>query len=141
MNMPAITQLAPTPLERLRRAGIAPSRQRLMIATTLFKYADHVTAQKLHHRVNRDFGPVCRATVYNTLNLLVEKGLVRPLAVDTDLTFYDPDTRPHHHLYREDSGELWDLDPAQVQLLGLPALPAGLEVTQVDLIVRVRARG
>ncbi|MDX1653741.1 MAG: transcriptional repressor [Candidatus Competibacteraceae bacterium] len=135
MNMPAITQL--TPLERLRLAGISPSRQRLMIATTLFEYGDHVTAQKLHHRVNRDFGPICRATIYNTLNLLVDKGLVRALAVETHLTYYDPHPHPHPHLYHEDSCELWDLEPVEVKL---PALPARLEVTQVDMIVRVRSK-
>ncbi len=89
--------------------------------------------------VGRGSNYVSRATVYNTLNLFMESGLVRQLVVDTGKIFYDSNTTPHYHYYNSQTGELYDIDPSTIDLTGLQELPAGMEVEGIDIIIRLRS--
>ena len=82
---------------------------------------------------------VSKATVYNTLGLFASKGLIREVIVDPTRVFYDPNTSDHHHFYNVDTGELQDIDVADVQVSQLPELPAGTVTDGVDVIIRVRS--
>ena len=84
---------------------------------------------------------VSKATVYNTLGLFAEKGLVREVIVDPSKVFYDSNCSDHHHFYDIDSCTLTDIDARQIAVGGLPDVPAGKIVDRVDVIVRVRSRG
>lgn len=53
-----------------------------------------------------------KATVYNTLNLFRDRGLIREVIVDPKRVFYDPNTEPHQHLYSVDTGEITDIAAA-----------------------------
>jgi Fur family iron response transcriptional regulator len=88
--------------------------------------------------VNTSHSETSKATVYNTLKLFLDKGLVREVIVDPSKVFYDPNTSAHHHLYEVDSGKLSDIDAGSVQISGLPPLPDGMVTEGIDLIVRVR---
>ncbi|MNC92361.1 hypothetical protein D3C83_87680 [compost metagenome] len=77
--------------------------------------------------------------MYNTLNLFLEKKLVREVIVDPNKVFYDPNTTPHHHFYNVDTGELTDIDAGPITISGLPRLPEGMTTEGVDIIVRVRS--
>jgi len=90
--------------------------------------------------VNTRHSETSKATVYNTLKLFLEKGLVREVIVDPSKVFFDPNTGPHHHLYEVDTGKLSDIDAAHVQISGLPPLPPGMVTEGIDLIVRVRRK-
>ena len=83
---------------------------------------------------------ISRATVYGTLQTFVRHGLLRELVMDGAATIYDSNTCAHHHLYNIDTGEVHDLPHGQLQVSGLPALAEGLEMADVDIIVRVRSR-
>ena len=80
-----------------------------------------------------------KATVYNTLNLFLEKQLIREVIVDPSKVFYDPNTEPHHHFYNVDTGELTDIDARGIRVTGLPALPRGMATAGIDIIVRIRS--
>lgn len=127
-------------LQRLRQAGIYPTHQRLRIARWLFTEGGHHTAQEIFEALNGVHTAVCRATVYNTLNLLVRRGLAMEIHLDNESTVYDADTKPHHHLYNEDTGELTDVPLGAVALDQLPQLPAGVHPEDISLIIRVRPR-
>ncbi len=79
-----------------------------------------------------------KATVYNTLNLFAERGLIRELNVDPIRKFYDSTTHPHHHFYNVDTGELSDVPDDQVAFVQLPELPEGTECESVEVLIRVR---
>ncbi|MEG0317781.1 MAG: transcriptional repressor, partial [Comamonas sp.] len=81
-----------------------------------------------------------RATVYNTLPLFVEKGLLRALRLDPERTVYDSRTDTHSHIYHEDTGMLEDLPAEMLQWPSLPVISENLELVGLDLIVRVRQR-
>jgi Fur family iron response transcriptional regulator len=125
--------------EKLRACGVAPTHQRLLIASVLFAQRQHVSADQLLEQVRRHAGRVSKATIYNTLNLFVTKGLVREIAINPDRVFYDTYTAPHHHFYNVESGELMDLPGEEgLEIKGLPQAPAGMVVDGVELIVRLR---
>jgi Fur family iron response transcriptional regulator len=124
---------------RLREAAVAPTEQRLHIARVLFSCCMHVSAEQVMARVNQRAPLVSKATVYNTLKLFREKGLVREVIVDPSRVFYDPNTTPHHHFYDVDTGVLTDIPAGEITVSGLPSLPAGVVEEGVDIIIRTRS--
>jgi Fur family iron response transcriptional regulator len=118
--------------------GIHPTAQRVRIAELLFARAQHLTAEQVIKALTRDGKRVSKATVYNTLNLFAEKGLLRALCVDPERGLFDSNTVPHHHIHVEDTGELIDVPPGAVQFSRLPSLPPGTESVAVDVVIRVR---
>lgn len=124
--------------DRLRFHGIAPTHQRVEIASVLFSRCEHLSADQILAAVNVRHSETSKATVYNTLKLFLEKGLIREVIVDPSKVFYDPNTQPHHHFYNTESGELTDIPTASLQLAGVPVMPAGMEAESIDVIVRIR---
>jgi len=125
----------------LRSRNVFPTSQRLVIAEILFRESTHVTAEEIFRMVNEMDQHVSKATVYNTLGLFAEKGIVREVIADPGRVVYDPNTTPHHHFYDEGSGELTDIDAASVEISGLPPLPEGAELQGIDVVVRIRRSG
>lgn len=134
-----------SPLDRLsltallRRHGIAPTHQRLEIAQVLFGRCQHLSADQILAMVNERHAETSKATVYNTLNLFRDRGMIREVIVDPKRVFYDPNTVPHHHLYNVDTGEITDIATDALSVSGMPELPPGMVTEGVDIIVRVRA--
>lgn len=124
----------------LRGHGISPTHQRIEIAHALFSRCAHLSADQILAIVNERNAETSKATVYNTLNLFLEKKLIREVIVDPRKVFYDPTTTPHHHFYNVDTGELTDIDVAAISVSGLPELPEGVVTEGVDIIVRIRSR-
>jgi Fur family iron response transcriptional regulator len=127
-------------VEMLRHHDINPTHQRIEIAHALFARGEHLSADQVLAIVNDRHSETSKATVYNTLNLFLEKKLIREVIVDPNKVFYDPNTEPHHHIYNVDNGELTDIDASRIEVSGLPQLPDGMVTDGVDIIVRVRSR-
>ena len=122
----------------LRARDINPTSQRVEIALLLFTRCEHLSAEEVFVLVNGDAARVSKATVYNTLGLFAERGLVREVIADPTRVFYDPNTAPHHHFYDTSTGKLMDIPVEEVQIRTLPELPEGMRMEGVDVIVRVR---
>ena len=128
-------------LQRLRGAGLRPTRQRLALARLLFERgARHITADELHAEAEEAGVGVSLATVYNTLNQFTAAGLLREVAVESDRAYFDTNTSDHHHFYFEEDGKLVDIPAEGLSVAGVPAAPAGTEVSRVDVIVRLKTR-
>lgn len=125
--------------EHLSAHGVTPTPQRLQIAELLFRKPQHLSADQILATLNHEIARVSKATVYNTLRLFSDKGLVREVIVDPARVFYDPTTHAHHHFYNTDTGELEDISPEQVEFAHLPEPPVGTEHAGVEVIVRVRS--
>ena len=124
----------------LRSREVAPTHQRIEIAYALFEQCDHVSADRIFARVNARHPEASKATIYNTLRLFIEKGLVRELVVDPNRVFYDPNTAPHHHFYDVATGRLTDIPAEHVRVESLPLPPADMETDRVDIIIRTRPK-
>ncbi|WP_297390725.1 Fur family transcriptional regulator [Acidiferrobacter sp.] len=123
----------------LRTHGINPTVQRIEIARLLVYRRIHLTAEDVFRLVNRDGAHVSKATVYNTLGVFAEKGLIREVVIDPTRVVYDSNTSPHHHFYNTETGELFDIEERTMSVAGLPPLPQGTEVEGVEVIVRLRS--
>lgn len=127
--------------QRLRSAGVIPTRQRVAIARVLLARPQHLSAEQLITRLHANgCRGVSKATVYNTLGLFARVGLVREVIADPSRVFFDSNTGEHHHLYDVESGTLTDIDGAQMRISELPPIPPDLEVAGIEIIVRVRRR-
>jgi len=122
----------------LREHDITPTAQRVEIANVLFTRKEHLSAEDVFVLVNGEAPRVSKATVYNTLGLFAAQGLIREVIADPDRTFYDPNTAPHHHFYDTATGKLTDIPAEAVEISRLPALPEGVQMEGVEVIVRVR---
>ena len=125
--------------EVLRIHGINPTHQRIEIALAIFSRGEHLSAEQILVLANDRASETSKATVYNTLNLFLEKKLIREVIVDPSKVFYDPNPDPHHHFYNVDTGELTDIDARDIRVSGLPPLPSGMATEGVDIIVRIRS--
>lgn len=125
-------------IDLMRKKGISPTRQRVEIAQAMFTRPQHVSADQLLSLVNKQRHSVSKATVYNTLGLFANKGLVREVIVDPTKVFYDTTTSPHHHFYNVDTGELMDVEHDSVLLGEIPSLPDGTIAEAVDVVIRIR---
>jgi len=124
--------------ERLRGCGILPTVQRVRIASLLLVAPQHLTADQILGELRSRGERVSKATVYNTLNLLAGKGVIRQLAVDGGCAWFDSNTAPHFHFQDVDTGALTDLPPETVRFERLPLPPMGMEYAGIELFIRLR---
>jgi Fe2+ or Zn2+ uptake regulation protein len=93
----------------LKNHGINPSAQRVAVAQYVLHTDEHPSADEVWDRVRKRFPHLSRATVYNTLHLFVERGLLRQLVLTEGRVVFDPNTEEHHHFIDEDSGRIHDV--------------------------------
>jgi Fur family iron response transcriptional regulator len=125
-------------VERLRKNGVLPTAQRLRIAALLLAAPQHLTAEQILCRLRENGTRVCKATVYNTLNLFAAKGVIRQLAVGGERAWFDTNIEPHYHFQDVETGALTDLAPQEVRFDRLPPPPPGMEYSGVELFIRLR---
>lgn len=125
-------------LDRLRAAGLRPTRQRLALAKLLFECSDrHISAEQLHGEAIANNIRVSLATVYNTLHQFTSAGMLREIVVDAGRSYFDTNTSNHHHFFYERSGRLEDIPAHMVAVSKVPEAPDGTVIRRVDVIVRV----
>ncbi len=125
---------------RLRAAGIALTLQRLAVAQVMLVEPTHLSADQVLARVRDIMPEVSRATIYNTLRLFAEAGLVKELVIDPERTVFDSNTSHHHHLYEVDTGKLTDIPSGELHVTGTAGLPDDVELEAVDVVLRVRRK-
>jgi Fur family iron response transcriptional regulator len=125
-------------VQRLRAAGLRPTRQRAALAELLGSAHRHVSAESLHQEARKAGIPVSLATIYNTLHQFTEAGLLREVVVGSGRSYFDTNTATHQHFYCEDDGTLIDIEGEAIEVAGVPVAPKGTEVDRVDVVVRVR---
>ena len=125
-------------VQRLRAAGLRPTRQRALLAQLLGSEHRHVSAELLHREAQKAGMPVALATVYNTLHQFTDAGLLREVVVGSGRSYFDTNTGDHQHFYCEDDGALIDIEGDAIAVAGVPAPPKGMAVDRVDVVVRVK---
>jgi len=125
-------------LAKFHEHGVLPTAQRMEVANVLLTKAQHLSAEQIIDRLRQENCAVSKATVYNTLKLFTECGLIKECLVDPERRFYDSITEPHHHFFNVDTGELSDIPMDEIEISGLPLLPQGSELQGAELIVRIR---
>jgi Fur family transcriptional regulator, iron response regulator len=124
----------------LKEGGLRPTRQRLALASLLVGDGQnrHVTAESLYALSSGSGERVSLATVYNTLRAFCEAGLLNEVVVDGSKSYFDTRTDDHPHFYWEDSHTLTDAPADELEISALPKAPEGMEVSRVDVVIRLR---
>lgn len=124
----------------LTKAGLRPTRQRLCLAELLVGDGRdrHVTAESLHAAAEAKGEPVSLATVYNTLKTFCDAGLINEISVDGSRSYFDTRLDDHPHFFWEDEGVLTDAPAEELRITQLPRLPAGAELSRVDVVIRLK---
>ncbi|MCV0394746.1 MAG: transcriptional repressor [Rhizobiaceae bacterium] len=130
------------PVETIvREAGLRPTRQRVALARLLFAKGDrHLSAEELHEEAVEAGVAVSLATVYNTLHQFTDAGMLRILAMEGQRTYFDTNTSDHHHFFIEGENRVMDILDGPVTVTNLPAPPDGMEIANVDIVVRLRPK-
>ena len=127
-------------VELLAARGIQPSAQRIVVAQYVLFTDEHPSADKVWARVKAGFPMISRATVYNTLNLLVERGLLRQLHLAPDSIVFDPKVEAHHHVIDEGSGRIYDVPWDKVKVCDVEHIE-GFEIRDYQVVMRGRKKG
>jgi len=126
---------------RLRLAGLRPTRQRVAIAKLLLDGRHrHVSAESLSTEVRESGTQMADGTVYNTLNQFTDAGLLRRVTVHNEYSLFDTNVEHHHHFYDSDADCLIDIPADQVVLNVLPDAPDGYEFQSIDVTINIRSR-
>lgn len=135
-----MTQAENNALEWLKTGQVRPTRQRVALAALLVGDGQHrhVCAESLFEAASKEAEAVSLATVYNTLRVFCEAGLMTEVTVDGHKSYFDTRTDDHPHYYWEDQGKLTDAPKDAVKFVDIPQAPAGTEVARVDVVIRLR---
>ena len=123
------------------RCGIQPTSQRIEVAGILLEKAQHLSADQIIDRLRDKGSRVSKATVYNTLNLFGERGLVTEIIVDPERRYYDSNTEKHHHFYNVDTGRLTDIPRDSIRVSHIPECPDGGALESIEVLIKVRNPG
>jgi Fur family iron response transcriptional regulator len=121
----------------LRSHGIQPSAQRVAVARFVLSTDEHPSADVVWAEVARHCPVLSRATVYNTLNLFVRKGLLRELVLAEGKIVFDPKIDAHHHFIDDETGTIHDIPWSAIKVKNVDALP-GFDVREYQVVLRGR---
>ena len=125
-------------VNKLKSADVTPTAQRLDIANIIFAKPQHLSAEQVLKMVNEDSPSVSKATVYNTLGLFAQKGLIKEVIVDPSKVFYDSNVSKHFHFFNTDTNELTDIPVDEIHIEQLAELPEGTSASSLEVIVRIK---
>lgn len=121
--------------ESFERAGLRQTPQRFFVLEHLITRPEHATVDELWTALNKRYTRASRATVYNTLHVLVKAGLVRQFCLDGSAARYDANLEKHHHFVCDTCGGVEDVDWFDV-----PDLPrtrsGGRRIRSYEVVLR-----
>ena len=129
-------------IEKLRKSGLRPTKQRIKICEVLFN-----TDKTFHFTINdlvkiievKANQKISLATVYNTVHAFEKKGYLKEIAINSSQTYYDTNTTEHHHFFDENQKELIDLEDDDVQPIKIKKTIPGKKIKSVEVLVRVNS--
>ena len=127
-------------VDRLRSSGLRPTKQRLTICKILFDRKDtfHFTIDKLKKKIEKSTkSKISLATVYNTVHAFKNNGYLKEISLQGNKTFFDTNSKSHHHFYDQDTGDLIDIKNEDIILSKLPSTPKGKKIKEIEVTVSI----
>ena len=127
-------------IDKLRSSGLRPTKQRLKICEVLFDTdrTFHFTVNDLVKIIDEKMNEkISLATVYNTVHAFHIKGYLKEISINSDKSYFDTNTKIHHHFYDNDTKELTDISDEQVEKVKINTSLPGKKITSVEVLVRV----
>ncbi|MBC8308700.1 MAG: transcriptional repressor [Pelagibacterales bacterium] len=127
-------------IDKLREAGLRPTKQRVKICEILFNREKtfHFTINDLAKKISEDLNQkISLATVYNTVHAIKKKGYLKEIAINSDKSYFDTNTSDHHHFYDEDTHELIDCDQNDIDSINIKNNITGKKINSVEVLIKV----
>ena len=122
----------------LRKHGLKPTRQRLLLSKILFSNGDrHFTAEEIRRLVINEGTKISLATIYNNLHNMVDVGLLKKRQVDNARAYFDNNVTNHYHLFDEENKTLIDIPSSSIKFSKLPKIPKNKKIKNINLIINL----
>ena len=131
---------SPEYIEKLRKSGLRPTKQRIKICEVLFNKDKtfHFTINDLVKLIeNKANEKISLATVYNTIHAFEKKGYLKQIAINSSQTYFDTNTSNHHHFFDEKEKQLIDLEDQDVDPIKIKKTIPGKRIKSVEVLVKV----
>jgi Fur family peroxide stress response transcriptional regulator len=93
---------------KLKKAGLKVTPQRHAVLEAVYELGNHPTVEQIQTYIRSSHPNVATGTVYNVLEVFIEKGLIRRVKTERDAMRYDSIMKNHHHLYCVESDRIED---------------------------------
>ena len=127
-------------IDKLRKSGLRPTRQRLKICEVLFDRENtfHFTINDLTKIISKKLSEkISLATVYNTVHAFKNKGYLKEISINSDKSYFDTNTTVHHHFFDEDTNELIDCDESDLEQVKIKKNITGKKINSVEVLIKV----
>ena len=127
-------------IDKLRSSGLRPTRQRLKLCKVLFNRSTtfHFTINDLKKQISEKLNEkISLATIYNTVNAFKKKGYLKEISINSDKSYFDTNTKIHHHFFDNSTKELIDINENQVEKIKINTSLPGKKITSVEVLVKV----
>jgi len=126
--------------DKLRASGLRPTKQRLAICKILFdrKETFHFTIYQLQKIAEKNIKKkISLATLYNTVHAFEKKGYLKEISLKGNKTFFDTNTKNHHHFYDEETLQLTDIKNESISIKNLPNIPNGKKIKDIEVTIKI----
>ena len=127
-------------IEKLRKSGLRPTKQRLQICEVLFdtERTFHFTINDLVKKINEKLNyKISLATVYNTVHAFEKKGYLKQIPINSNQTYFDTNISDHHHFYDLNEEKLIDLENSDVGPINILKKINGKKIKSVEVLVKL----
>ena len=127
-------------IEKLRSAGLRPTKQRIKICEVLFdrKNTFHFTISDLNKILEKKIRKkISIATIYNTVNALKSKAYLKEISINSEKNYFDTNTSNHHHFYNESTNELIDLHNSDIDKVKVKKSLPGKRIKSIEVLVKI----
>ena len=127
-------------IDKLRKSGLRPTRQRLKICEVLFDRDTtfHFTLNDLTKIISEKLNEkISLATVYNTVHAFKNKGYLKEISINSDKSYFDTNTSVHHHFFDEDTNRLIDCDENDLDEIKIKKNITGKKISSVEVLIKV----
>ena len=127
-------------IDKLRSSGLRPTRQRLKLCKVLFNRSTtfHFTINDLKKQISEKLNEkISLANIYNTVNAFKKKGYLKEISINSDKSYFDTNTKIHHHFFDNSTKELIDINDNQVEKIKINTSLPGKKITSVEVLVKV----
>jgi len=127
-------------IEKLRKSGLRPTKQRIRICEVLFNANEtfHFTINDLIKMIETNTNQkISLATVYNTVHAFEKKGYIKEIAINSNQTYFDTNTSDHHHFFDEKEKKLIDLANEDVEKFKIKKNISGKKIKSIEILVKV----
>jgi Fur family iron response transcriptional regulator len=98
----------------------------------------HFTIDNLKKKIEKGTkSKISLATVYNTVHAFKNKGYLKEISLQGNKTFFDTNSKSHHHFYDQDTGDLIDIKNEDINVSKLPSAPKGKKIKDIEVTVSV----